>query len=235
MERHVQRLVEGSLVGGPVSHEGRDDPLLSPHLEGKADARGEGKRRRPTMATAGTMPLDRSPMCMDPPLPLQQPVTLPNSSAMTLVSRPAPWRGQWPWGRWVDGDHVIRLERGAHPHPAGLLALVLVDGAGHDALEEQELHPLLELPEQHHRAVQAEEPFLLVHQSNSSVRTPARAHAKAPVSRISFTRARNCAAFFPLIRRWSTLRVSRASGTTLISCPAATGVGIAAPTASAAL
>jgi hypothetical protein len=47
-------------------------------------------------------------------------------------------------------------------HGAGLLALVLVDRAGHGALEEEHLHPVLELPDQHHLPVQAEQPARIV-------------------------------------------------------------------------
>ena len=36
----------------------------------------------PTMATAGNIPTRMSPTCIEPPLPLQHPVALANSSAM---------------------------------------------------------------------------------------------------------------------------------------------------------
>ena len=55
----------------------------------------------PTMATAGTIPLARSPMCMDPPLPLQQPVTLPKSSAI-MQATSSPLAMQCPCGRCVE-------------------------------------------------------------------------------------------------------------------------------------
>ena len=38
---------------------------------------------------------------MEPPLPLQHPVTLPNSSAM-ISSAVSPLASAWPWGLWVE-------------------------------------------------------------------------------------------------------------------------------------
>ena len=49
------------------------------------------------------------------------------------------------------------LERGADAHGRRLLPLALVDRAGHDAFEEEELDALLELPNAHHPFIQPEQ------------------------------------------------------------------------------
>ncbi|OPZ80260.1 MAG: hypothetical protein BWY76_03409 [bacterium ADurb.Bin429] len=54
----------------------------------------------PTMAMAGTMPFSKSPRCMEPPLPRQQPVVFPNNSCM-IDSTVRPLAIAWPCGRWV--------------------------------------------------------------------------------------------------------------------------------------
>ena len=55
----------------------------------------------PTMALAPSMPLSRSAMCMDPPLPPHKPPALAKiSSIMPFTSQPLAM--QWPWPRWVD-------------------------------------------------------------------------------------------------------------------------------------
>src|SRR6476661_5369621 len=55
----------------------------------------------PTMPLAPSMPLDRSAMCMEPPLPRQDPVVLPKISAIIgLMSTPLAM--QWPCPRWVE-------------------------------------------------------------------------------------------------------------------------------------
>ena len=55
----------------------------------------------PTMAMAGIMPTVMSPTCIEPPLPLQQPVRLAYSSAM-IERRLTPLAIAWPCGRCVE-------------------------------------------------------------------------------------------------------------------------------------
>jgi hypothetical protein len=55
----------------------------------------------PTMPFAPIIPLDRSAMCIEPPLPPHRPSLRPKISAiMALGSQP--FAMQWPWPRWVD-------------------------------------------------------------------------------------------------------------------------------------
>ena len=54
----------------------------------------------PTMPLAPNMPVDRSAMCIDPPLPLQVPVALPYSSAI-MATTSQPFAMACPWPRWV--------------------------------------------------------------------------------------------------------------------------------------
>ena len=54
----------------------------------------------PTMPLAPRIPESTSAMCMEPPLPLQYPVALPNSSA-SIRSTLAPLAIHWPCPRWV--------------------------------------------------------------------------------------------------------------------------------------
>ena len=63
----------------------------------------------PTMPFAPSMPLDRSAMCMEPPLPRHEPVDLPKISAiMPMMSTPLAM--QWPCPRWVEAI-ASRLSR----------------------------------------------------------------------------------------------------------------------------
>ncbi len=55
----------------------------------------------PTMPFAPSMPRDTSAMCIEPPLPLQDPVARPKSSAI-ISSSGTPFAMQWPWPRCVD-------------------------------------------------------------------------------------------------------------------------------------
>src|SRR5208337_2847907 len=123
------------------------------------------------------------------------------------------------------GDDVIRVQRGAHPDGRGLLTLALVDGPRHHTLEEEELHPFLELADEDHSAVQALQPCPVVRLF---------LHASSPFSTICFTRARKRAAAAPLIRRWSTERVTWTRGAMRTASAATTGERVTAPTASAA-
>ena len=54
------------------------------------------------------------------------------------------------------GDEVVRPQGGADADRRRLLALTLMDGAGHRAFEEQEAHPLLELADADHPLEQLE-------------------------------------------------------------------------------
>ena len=121
------------------------------------------------------------------------------------------------------GDEVALLERRADADGRGLLALALVDRAGHRAFQEQELHPLLELADQDHPLVEAEQEGAslespefgagrvewLLHHRAASVQTSFRCEQLAvridQVDSSSRTIApRNSAAYLPLATRWST-------------------------------
>src|SRR3954452_19477326 len=54
----------------------------------------------PTTPLAPNIPTEKSAMCMLPPFPLQQPVTLAYSSAI-IWGIGAPLARQWPCPRWV--------------------------------------------------------------------------------------------------------------------------------------
>ena len=49
----------------------------------------------PTIPFAPNTPTEGSAICMEPPLPLQQPVAFPNSSA-TIFFKSTPFAIQWP-------------------------------------------------------------------------------------------------------------------------------------------
>ena len=53
------------------------------------------------MPLAPSIPHEKSVMCMEPPLPLQDPVARPKSSAI-IRSICAPLAMQCPWPRWVE-------------------------------------------------------------------------------------------------------------------------------------
>jgi hypothetical protein len=55
----------------------------------------------PTMGFTPRIPLRRSVMCIEPPLPRLVPVIFPNSSAIIGLTS-APFAMQCPWPRWVD-------------------------------------------------------------------------------------------------------------------------------------
>ena len=55
------------------------------------------------------------------------------------------------------GDEVVGPQCGAHAHGGRLLPLALVDRAGHDPFQEQELDAVLELPDRRHPLIEAEE------------------------------------------------------------------------------
>ena len=107
------------------------------------------------MAMPGIIPLAMLPTCMLPPLPLQQPVLAPNSSLSNSCTVK-------PLGQGVavsaegGGDEIVLPQRGAHADGGRLLPLALVDRAGHDPFEEEELDALLELANQHHAFVEGE-------------------------------------------------------------------------------
>ena len=115
----------------------------------------------PTIAIPGTIPLSMLPTCIDPPLPLQQPVEAPKSSKRSS-STVSPLARAWPWPRKVEVMKSSFPERRADPDGRGLLPLALVDRAGHRPLQEQELHPVLELADQDHPLVETEEEGAIV-------------------------------------------------------------------------
>ena len=55
------------------------------------------------------------------------------------------------------GDEISFLDRRADADGRGLLALALVNRAGHGSFEEEELDPLLELADQDHAPIETEE------------------------------------------------------------------------------
>ena len=55
----------------------------------------------PTMPVQPMMYWSRSAMCIEPPLPLFEPVRLPYSSAIISGVR-IPLAMQWPWPRWLE-------------------------------------------------------------------------------------------------------------------------------------
>ena len=54
----------------------------------------------PNIPDSPRMPMLKSAKCMDPPLPLQMPVALPNNSAIAVRTFP-PLAMGWPWERWL--------------------------------------------------------------------------------------------------------------------------------------
>ena len=109
----------------------------------------------------GTMPLSMLPTCIDPPLPRQQPVDGAEELEEQLLGR-EPLGQRMAVAAEGGGDEVPRLQRRADAHGRRLLALALVDRAGHRALQEQELHPFLELADQDHPPVEVQEKFSCV-------------------------------------------------------------------------
>ena len=55
----------------------------------------------PTIPFAPSMPFDRSAMCIEPPLPRHEPVSLPKISAIIPITS-TPLAMQCPWPRWVE-------------------------------------------------------------------------------------------------------------------------------------
>ena len=140
---------------GAVAEETGDDPRAFLHLKRQRHSRGE-RDAAPHDGDARHHPFVHVSHVHRAPLPRQQPVLAPKSSKSKALGREplgesvavAPKRG---------GDKVGRLERRANAHGRRLLSLALVNRAGHRSLEEQELHPVLELADQDHPPVQFEE------------------------------------------------------------------------------
>ena len=131
----VDAFVEGPLGDGAVAEEAGDDVRLFCILNASAMPAASGMPP-PTMAMPGTMPLAMLPTCIDPPLPWQQPVVGAEQLEEQLLDRQ-------PLGQGVavaaegGGDEIVRLERRADADGRRLLALALVDRAGHRRLRER--------------------------------------------------------------------------------------------------
>ena len=101
------------------------------------------------------------PTCIDPPLPRQQPVTAPKSSNSSSSAR-EPLGQRMAMSPEGGRDEIPLLQRRTNAHGRRLLALALVDRPGHRPLEEQELHPLLELANHDHPPVEFHQEFARV-------------------------------------------------------------------------
>ena len=102
------------------------------------------------MACPPRKPFSTSKKCIEPPLPLEQPVALPSSSAMAALRAHAP--GQRVAVVAIRRDHVIIVAE--HPDRADsdrfLSAVLVKEAADLVALLIQHLRPLLEAADQHH-------------------------------------------------------------------------------------
>ena len=137
----------------------------------------------PTIAMPGTIPLSMLPTCIDPPLPRQQPVDGAEELEQQLLDRQPLGQGMAVSAEG-GSDEVLRLQRRADAHGRRLLALALVDRPGHRALEEQELHPVLELADQHHPPVEIHQERAVVGSRIVPRRRPApRRRPRLPVAR----------------------------------------------------
>ena len=71
--------------------------FLSLEVRAAPTARGTLAATTPLVPS---IPLLMSAMCMEPPLPLLEPVVRPNNSAIIALGS-TPLAMQWPWPRWV--------------------------------------------------------------------------------------------------------------------------------------
>ena len=99
-------------VGGAVAEEAGDDAAGLAHLERQRHPRRQRDAAAHDRDRRAPCPCPTSPTCIEPPLPLQQPVVLANSSAIRLFERKPP-RQRMPVRPVRAGDHVLRLERRA--------------------------------------------------------------------------------------------------------------------------
>ena len=60
------------------------------------------------------------------------------------------------------GDEIVFVQCSANAGSRRLLALALVDRAGHRAFQEQELHPFLKFADKHHALIQAQKKAAVV-------------------------------------------------------------------------
>ena len=80
----------------------------------------------------------------------------------------SPLARAWPWPRKVEVMKSSSSQRGADADRRRLLALALMDRAGHRALQEQELHPFLELADADHALEQLEPEAVVAGRAHAS-------------------------------------------------------------------
>ena len=109
----------------------------------------------PTMAFAPRFPLEKSAMCIDPPLPRQYPLGLAEQLGEHSI-HPRPFRDAVPVAAVRARDLVVRAQSGADSHRDTLFPDVQVGEPRHQRAPVEVVDLVLERPDQQHPPVERE-------------------------------------------------------------------------------
>ena len=113
-----------------------------------------------TIALAPRLPVSGSAICIEPPLPLQYPASLPSSSA-NIRSMARALRQAMPMSAMRAGDVIVAAQRFANAHGDGFLTDIQVSEAGHERAGVEIVDLLLEEADHDHAPVHAEKQLRL--------------------------------------------------------------------------